>query len=59
MNIAKCLILLSLFFDLVPVSAQKRTTVVAQPVFKNTWTKPPQHVPNEVSIDARFDKDSR
>jgi len=51
MNIAKCLILFSLFFDLSPLSAQKRTTV-AQPAFKNIWTKPPQHIPNDVSIDA-------
>jgi hypothetical protein len=52
MNISKCLILFSLFLDLVPVSAQNRTTVIVQPEFQNTWTKPSQHVPNDVSIDA-------
>lgn len=34
--------LLSLFL---PVKAQS-------PLYKNTWEKPPQHIPNDVSIDA-------
>ena len=51
MNIVRCLILCSLFYGLPPLSAQKRTTV-AQPAFENIWTKPPQHIPNDVSIDA-------
>lgn len=52
MKIVKFLILFLLFFNLVSLSAQKRTTVITQPAFKNTWTKSPQHVPNDVSIDA-------
>ncbi|MEO8417074.1 MAG: hypothetical protein ABI472_25645, partial [Ginsengibacter sp.] len=49
---AKCLILFSLLFGLSPLSAQKRITSVAQTVFKNIWANPPQHIPNNVSIDA-------
>ncbi len=30
MNTAKCLILLSLFYDVIPLSAQKRTIVATQ-----------------------------
>ncbi len=52
MNFAKCLILFLLFYGLSTVSAQKRTIIIAQPAFKNIWTKPPQHIPNNVSIDA-------
>ena len=52
MNIAKCLILFSLFYGLSTLSAQKRITVVSQPAFKNIWSNPPQHIPNNVSIDA-------
>ena len=49
---AKCLILFSLLFGLPPLSAQKKITVVSQPEFKNIWNNPPQHIPNNVSIDA-------
>lgn len=52
MNIVRCLILCSLFYGLSSLSAQKRMTVIAQPAFENIWTKPPQHIPNNVSIDA-------
>ena len=52
MNMAKSLIIFLLFYGLSPLSAQKKITVGAQPVFKNIWTKPPQHIPNNVSIDA-------
>ena len=51
MNIVRCLILCSFFYGLSPLSAQKGTAVV-QPAFENIWTIPPQHIPNNVSIDA-------
>ncbi|SHM76152.1 glycosyl hydrolase family 95 catalytic domain-containing protein [Mucilaginibacter sp. OK098] len=42
-----------LLFCCIGVSAQKKISGIDQPGgYKNSWTKPPSHIPNDVSIDA-------